>query len=83
MIPKHAKKNNRLQMEWISFKKEVPDAKNYKVLVFCTSSIYTDDEEPTVESLHWYKCNFGDNHDDHMKKITHWMPLPNPPSMEN
>lgn len=42
-------------MNWIKFSDRTPDAKKYKVLVFCTSCIYSQDDEETVEVLHWYK----------------------------
>lgn len=67
-------------MKWRSIE-DSPDAKNYFLLVYAPKGLYEEDfEEPTIRILMWYKTRFGEFHDEHIRKITHWMPLPEPPS---
>lgn len=69
-------------IDWVKVTDRLPDPKKYWVLVFAPHGLYVDDgDQPTITHLLWYKTNFGEFHKDHMKRITHWFPLPDPPDV--
>lgn len=72
-------------MEWISVKDRLPETDNIKEDIFCL--VYN--ESHCTISIHpycqFYKCWNDEENDDYFceaigDEITHWAPLPAPPS---
>lgn len=67
-------------MNWIKCSERMPDATKQLVAVYAPKGLYKDHYGyPSMHILRWYKSDFGDLHEEHMQKITHWMPLPDAP----
>ena len=55
------------KQEWISVEDRLPDKYN-SVLIFCEGEVRID-----------YIDSYGSWHDNFQYRVTHWMPLPEPP----
>ena len=78
------------QQEWVSVKDRMPEQAGYKCLVcaeygdgkktvFTAFTGYGEAEWYTYDVLHMEKEREADNRVHHNYRITHWMPLPEPP----
>ncbi len=64
--------------EWISVKKKLPDKNNWKVY-----AVLTNQDDLRKYQMAWFQHSTKtfrlENKPDHDLKVTHWMPLPEPP----
>lgn len=70
---------------WISVKDRLPKiGEHYTILVFGS---YTRDCPQRVTQVHYYKrgkfIDYRNMDGSRTKNVTHWMPLPHPPKIEN
>ena len=68
---------------WISIKKALPEVYTDKSSDDVLVAGYSNIQEEVITSIGWIKkgkwgCLFEDK--GHVMKITHWMPLPEPPN---
>lgn len=67
--------------EWISVKDKLPDD-GQQVLAYYTG-VEEIDEPPKVRTTFYFGFNNGFSCVKHYGSVSHWMPIPEPPEVDN